>query len=96
MDPDSQQITTEPEKNTILVVLEGGLVTNVLAQKEAPDIQVIILDFDTEDAEEEDLILIPQGEGYKDAKATASVWDKLRAHADVTDIVLRVEQNKAA
>lgn len=47
-------------KPKIIVHIEGGLVQSVLASRE---IDLIIYDYDTDGAEEEDLKLVPQTDG---------------------------------
>ena len=44
----------------IIIVMEGGCITSVLS---TDNIDVTIIDYDTEGCDEEDFKLIPQGEG---------------------------------
>jgi len=46
--------------NRIALIMEGGIIQNILADEE---VYITILDYDTEDAEEEDLTEVPQNDG---------------------------------
>jgi uncharacterized protein YegL len=46
--------------NRIAIIMEGGLIQDILAVE---DVDITIVDYDTEGAEEEDLTEIPQNDG---------------------------------
>ena len=46
--------------NRIAIIMEGGLIQDILADEE---VDITIVDYDTEDAEEEDLTEVPQNDG---------------------------------
>ena len=46
--------------NRIAIIMEGGIIQNILADEE---VYITIVDYDTEDAEEEDLTEVPQNDG---------------------------------
>lgn len=51
-------------KKTIAIILEGGLVQAVVANEKMPDIQVMVIDYDTAYAEAEEVVMVPPvGEG---------------------------------
>ena len=53
-------------KPRIVVTLEGGLVQNITSNLPA---EVLVIDYDTECAEEDRLTNVPQGEGREDEPA---------------------------
>ncbi len=46
--------------NRIAIIMEGGIIHDILADEE---VYITIVDYDTEDAEEEDLTEVPQYDG---------------------------------
>jgi hypothetical protein len=46
--------------NRIAIIMEGGLIHNILADEE---VGIMIVDYDIEGAEEEDLTEVPQNDG---------------------------------
>ena len=46
--------------NRIAIIMEGGIIQDILADEE---VSIMIIDYDTEDAEEEDLTEVPQDDG---------------------------------
>lgn len=46
--------------NRIAIIMEGGIIQDILADEE---VYITIVDYDTEDAEEEDLTEVPQYDG---------------------------------
>jgi hypothetical protein len=46
--------------NRIAIIMDGGLIHNILADEE---VEITIVDYDVEGAEEEDLTEVPQNDG---------------------------------
>ena len=46
--------------NRIAIIMEGGIIQNILTDEE---VDITIVDYDIEDAEEEDLTEVPQNDG---------------------------------
>ncbi len=46
--------------NRIAIIMDGGIIQNILADEE---VDITIVDYDTEDAEEEDLTAVRQTDG---------------------------------
>ena len=46
--------------NRIAIIMEGGIIQNILADEE---VDITIVDYDTEDAEDEDLTEVAQNDG---------------------------------
>lgn len=82
----------EPRK--IVVVIEGGMVRSVLAAEGG--FSVAVIDYD-KNADLDDLIVIPQGDGEKHAYALAAIHDpELTNLARVDELYSAVEEAKPA
>jgi hypothetical protein len=46
--------------NRMVIIMDGGIIQNILADEE---VDITIVDYDTEDLEEEDLTEVPQNDG---------------------------------
>jgi hypothetical protein len=46
--------------NRIAIIMDGGIIQNILTDEE---VDITIVDYDTEDAEEKDLTEVPQNDG---------------------------------
>jgi hypothetical protein len=46
--------------NRIAIIMEGGIIHDILADEE---VDITVVDYDTEDADEEDLTEVPQNNG---------------------------------
>lgn len=79
----NEQSQSESPELRILVTMEGGVVTAVLANQ--PGIKVLLVDYDTAGAEDNELSLIPQDRGnVAEAIATFPVVEERSAFIDRT------------
>jgi len=88
---DLPETAAQPARPTLGVVLEGGLISAVISNDPArlPIDEVVILDYDTEGADEEDLydVLQPDGSTVQ-AYASITAFDK--AGIDLESIVTQI------
>jgi len=82
---------------TVAVVVEGGLLQAVVADESIPGLQVLWIDYDTEDADDEDIINVPQMvEGdTQSVPALASVHKVYPAGIDIEQTLNHIEENDA-
>lgn len=81
---------------TLTIVIEGGLIQNVLLSEPIEDLQVLVIDYDyCETGEAECFTMIPQKIDEKEIPAYASMQPIVVAHPtiqqDIDKVLYRVE-----
>lgn len=62
---------SEPVK--IAIILEGGMVQDVLSA--GVPVQYVMIDYDADNADPDDIVMVPQGENQDDERATGYISD---------------------
>lgn len=79
---------------TVAVVMEGGLVQSIVSDspEKLPPMKMIIIDYDTDGANEEDLVSVPQGKDRKETEAFAGIWSIGQTGIDLAAVVQQLEE----
>jgi len=83
---------------TIVIVLDGGLVSAVVADEPMPDLQIVVIDYDTDGAEKEDILRVPQcspheeGKVYYDAQATGHMIEVTKAGIGIQSVIQQIKE----
>jgi len=84
------------EPVTVAVVVEGGLLQAVVADESIPGLQILWIDYDTEGADDEDIIIVPQlRDEYPTAEALAATYKVMPAGIDINQTIKNIEENDA-
>ena len=83
---------------TLTIVMEGGLIQNVLLSEPIEDLQVLVIDYDCCEADEAECsTMIPQKVDEKEIPASASMYPIIVAHPtlqqDIDKILYRVKND---
>ena len=70
----------------LAVVMEGGLVQSVVSNTALPDLNVLVIEYDTEGSNPESLVSVPQADGSS-AMAWSSFYDIEAATIDLAAVV---------
>lgn len=73
---------------TITIVLEGGLVSCAIAPEAMSDTQIMIIDYDTNCAEADEVIMVPQANG-KECPAFVDVLPVTKSSIDLSTVLER-------
>jgi hypothetical protein len=85
---------TETTKPIIFITVEGGIVQSICSDHPDAIGRVFVIDYDTDDADDDDLTYVPQDRGHEDATAyvgerTAEPWD-----IDFNELIRRVDSGE--
>jgi len=87
----------DPEPVTVAVVIVGGLLQVVVADDPAPGLQILLIDYDLEGADEEDIIQVPQMVvgNTRTVGALACINKVMQAGIDIQQTLKNVEEHDA-
>ena len=84
------------KKPTLVIVLEGGVIQDIVSN--APDSfdNIVVIDYDTDGADPAELTDVPQGDHYPDQPA--HVWQTAASMSgiDITEVIRRKESGVAS
>ncbi len=74
-----------PERQNVAVVMDGGIIQAVVAENPElmNNINLVLMDYDTDGADEHDLVAVPQGDGREEAAAYMRELDITKARIDL-------------
>lgn len=75
----------------LAVVMEGGLVQAVVSNTALPDLNVLVIDYDTEGSNPENQVSVPQADGSS-ATAWSCCYDIEAATIDLAVVVRQLTQ----
>ena len=88
-------IQIEASPAYLAVVMNGGLVQSVVSNSDLPDLNVLVIDYDAEGTNPEDLVSVPQADGTS-ARAWFSFYTIEAATIDLAAVVHQLTEAQEA
>jgi hypothetical protein len=81
--------STNPAPHLLAIVLEGGVVQSVVATCDLPNLDILVIDYDTEGVDPGRVITVPQSDGSL-AEANAGFLPLERSRIDLAAVAVQL------